>query len=87
MKLSRQDFLTYLEKSSSSDDLIEQLYAADSVQGRSGVVSVKKSVEIINKKIAEKQKQMDFVDKFGGDDGITSEDLKYTGGFRTDMLY
>lgn len=54
--------------------------------GRRGVLNMKKGVELVKKKLRNKDKMRTFAKKFT-DEGLTNQELKSTGFMRNDMLY
>jgi len=54
--------------------------------GRRGVIGLKKSVEIVKKKMRNKDKMRQFAKKFT-DEGLSNQELRSTGFMRSDMLY
>jgi hypothetical protein len=86
-KISLQNFHEKLEESSEPQKLIDALYLDPSHgTGRRGVLSVKKSVQIVQKKMRSKDKLRQFAKKFTAGDFSNSE-LRSSGFMRSDMLY
>lgn len=67
-KVSRSDFLAQLKEADESkrDDLIMGLYDDPAHQGRRGILPLKDSLNIVRKKIDDKQRFIKFAEKFGG---------------------
>lgn len=88
-KISMQNFIEKLEESSEPQSLIDKLFLDPSHgTGRRGVLSVKKSVQIVDKKMRSKDKLRQFAKKFTGTaEGLSSSEIRSSGFMRSDMLY
>lgn len=86
-KISTKDFLEKLETSSDKKQALLQLFEDESHKtGRRGVSSVKQSVELVKKKMRNKEKMVKFAKKFT-EEGLTHQEIRSTGFMRSDMLY
>ena len=86
-KISTSDFIQKVEQSAEPLKLIDELFDDESHgTGRRGVMSVRKSVAVVQKKMRNKDRLLNFARKFS-DEGLTKSELKSTGFMRSDMLY
>jgi hypothetical protein len=80
-KITRADFASRLESATPNEReaIILSLYDDPAIQGRRGILSTKKSVQIIRKKVDERRKFEKFTQKFGERVGFSVQDLKVPG--------
>ncbi len=86
-KISLANFTEKLEASTEPLALLDKLFEDPSHgTGRRGVLSVKKAVGLVNKKMQKKDKMRKFAKTFT-DEGLSNQELRSTGFMRSDMLY
>ena len=87
-KISQKDLLDKLRASSEKEreEIILELYSADSISGRRGVTSLNQANAIMKDKIKNKERLQKFATKFT-DEGMSSRQIRESGLFRSDMLY
>jgi hypothetical protein len=86
-KITVKDLLDKVDASSEPKELLNKLFDdASHSTGRRGVLNMKKSVELVKRKLRNKDKMRSFAKKFT-DEGLTNQELKSTGFMRSDMLY
>ena len=65
---------------------VSKLFENGEGQGRVGVMPLKKISKIVRSKITERERMHKFATRFV-DEGMSKEDVRTTGFFRSDMLY
>ena len=81
-----EDFAAKVSEAKDADKLVEGLFSSGSGNGRHKVMALAKTQAMTRKKMAKKEKQLQFARRFLDDD-ISKEEVRSTGFLRSDMLY